>query len=329
MRVRYDTDTVAGPDRWDYYRDAAASEVAPVAVKGRAPGRLRAAQSGAQAGEFLVEATTYAADSTIEIVRNDRMIRVGDPDCYRMCLNTAGGEHAEQAGSQVCFGARDIGLYSLSAPYHTCRPTGMPEMRVVMVTFPRRLLPVSEAKVTPLLGRLLPRRLPGRSLFAQFLIALTASSGPGPDPEGLAVVLREATAGLIRERLGLAGGFTPATRRLLYQQWARAVIGRQADDPELNPARIARAVGISESYLHQLFRGAGQTPMQLVKATRLDRCHRDLRDPALATRTIRDIAAAHGYRRPDQFAHDFRQRFTVPATHIHRPAPRPHPRRPA
>jgi AraC-like DNA-binding protein len=204
-------------------------------------------------------------------------------------------------------------------------------MRVVMVTFPRRLLPLEEAALTPVLGTLLPWRLPGRSLFAQFLIGLADNPGPDPDPVGLAEALREVTTRLIREQLGLAGGFTPATRRLLYQEWIRAVIGWRSDDPELNPAGIARAVGISERYLHQLFRDTDQTPMRLVKARRLEQCHRDLLNPALATKPVGEIALARGYRRADQFAHDFRQRFGIPATHVPRPGPQPlrHTRRPA
>jgi AraC-like DNA-binding protein len=331
MRVQYDTDLVPGPDRYEYYLDAAASEVAPVAVNGRAPGWLRATLSGVQAGEFLIEAVTFAADSQLKIVRNERMIRAGDPGCYRMCLHITGGDRAEQAGNQVLFAQRDIGVFSLSAPYHTSRPARRQAMRVVMVTFPRSILPLGESAMSSLAGTVLPPGLPGRSLFAQFLIDLAGNPGPGPDTRGLAEVLREVTTGLIRERLGMAGGFTPATRCRLYQEWVRAVIGWRSDDPELRPAGIARAVDISERYLHRIFRDADQSPMRLVKAIRLEQCHRDLSDPALAAKSIREIAVARGYRRADQFAHDFRQRFGIPATRVQRPLPQAlqDPRRPA
>jgi len=75
MRVQYDTDAVRWPDRYEYYRNAAASEVAPVAIQARAPGRLRAVLSSAQVGDFLVEAASYAADFETEFLRDDRMIR--------------------------------------------------------------------------------------------------------------------------------------------------------------------------------------------------------------------------------------------------------------
>jgi AraC-like DNA-binding protein len=319
MRVQYDTDAVRWPDRYEYYRDAAASEVAPVAIQGRARGRLHAALSGVQVGDFLVEALSYAADFETQALRNDRMIRAGDPDCYRMCLNITGGEVAEQAGNQVRFGPRDIGVFSLSSRYHTIKPASRQTMHVVMVTFPRRLL--DETAVTPVLGTLLPRSLAGHSLFTQFLVYLANSAGPDPEAGSLAGALRQVTTALIGERLGAGSGFTPATRRLLYQEWVRAVVARQSGDPELSPAKISRAVNISERYLHRLFADSGQTPMQMVKATRLELCQRDLLDPALAGKPIGKIAIARGYQRPDQFARDFRHRFGFPATQLRRPSP--------
>ncbi len=325
MRVQYNTDAVRWPDRYEYYRHAAASEVAPVAIQARAPGRLRAVLSSVQAGDFLVEAASYAADFETEFLRDDRMIRAGDPDCYRMLLNITGGEVTEQGGHQACFGARDIGLFTLSSRYRNVKPARRQPVRVVMVTFPRRLLPLDEAAVTPLLGTLLPRGLAGHSLFAQFLTYLADSTGPDPEAGGLAETLRQVATALIGERLGAGSGFAPSTRRLLYREWVRLVVARQSGDPELNPAKISRAVNISERYLHRLFRDSDQTPMQLVKATRLEHCHRDLQDPARADKPIGEIAIARGYQRPDQFARDFRQRFGIPATRLRQPSPQPLP----
>lgn len=116
----------------------------------------------------------------------------------------------------MCYGPRDIGLFSLSSRYRNIRPTRQ-AMRVILVTFPRRLLPLDEAAVTSLLGTLLPRGLAGHSLFVQLLTYLADSAGPDPETVSLAEALRQVTIALIGGRLGAGGGFTPATRRLLYR----------------------------------------------------------------------------------------------------------------
>jgi len=86
----------------------------------------------------------------------------------------------------------------------------------------------------------------------------------------------------------------------------------------LNPNGIAKAAHISTRYLQQLFQGTELPPMQLLKQLRLQECHRILQDPALTMTPIKDIIAAHGYLRPDQFARDFKQLFGVSATQVRR-----------
>jgi AraC-like DNA-binding protein len=235
-------------------------------------------------------------------------------------LSVNGGARMEQAGSQASFRARDIALYDLSRPWQATHTTGPVPMRLVMLTFPRALVPITRATVAPLVGTVMPRNLPGRSLIARFLIELTdtASTAEQADESGLAGVLRECTIGLIRQRLGQPDGITPHTRRLLHLACIRGIIRRHLGDPALGPDRIAEAANISPRYLHKLFQDTELTPMQLLKRLRLVECHRRLRDPALATTPVRDIIAACGYRRPDQFARDFRQLFGVSATEVRR-----------
>jgi AraC-like DNA-binding protein len=94
----------------------------------------------------------------------------------------------------------------------------------------------------------------------------------------------------------------------------RTVIRDRLGEPGLDSARIAGAAHISSRYLYEILGDIGTTPMRLVKELRLEECMRNLQDPATAERTIKEIAAAAGYRRQDQFAHDFRQRFGISAT---------------
>ncbi|HET9257106.1 MAG TPA: helix-turn-helix domain-containing protein [Pseudonocardiaceae bacterium] len=317
MDMLYDTRTIHPLDRYDYYRAGAGIELAPVAVHGRAPGRFHAAMSVAQIGDFAIEVLIWSADSEVVTRRTERLIRASDPECYRMLLSISGEIRVEQEDNQADVRARDIVLYDVSRPCQATHSTGPGLMRVVMLTFPRALVPIPSARVRPLIGTLIPRSMPGRSLIAQFLIGLTGTAELRGDPD-LAHVLYECTAGLLRQRLGQPDGITPRTRRLLHMALIRDIIRRHLGNPMLDPNGIAEAANISPRYLHQLFQGAELTPMQLLKRLRLQECHRSLRDPALAMTPVKDVIAAHGYLRPDQFARDFKQHFGVSATQIRR-----------
>lgn len=315
MQTLYDTNTVHPLDRFDHYRAGAGVELAPMTIHGRAPGRLSAVLSVAQVGDFQLEALTWSADSQVVACRTERLIRASDPECYRLILSVNAELRLEQVGNQTALRARDIGLYDLSCPVRSTQLPGPGPMRWVMITFPRTLVSVSGAAVRPLIGTAMPKGLPGRSLIAQFLIGLTETVELAHDP-GLADVLHACTVGLIRQRLGLSGGISKATRQLLYQAHVRDVIRRNLNDPALDPGRIARAANISPRYLHQIFQSAEHTPMQLLKRQRLVECRRRLQDPALVTTPVKDVIAAHGYIRLDQFARDFKQMFGISASQV-------------
>ncbi|WFE27502.1 helix-turn-helix domain-containing protein [Solwaraspora sp. WMMD791] len=327
MYVLYDTRSVHPLERYEYAREGAAAELAPVAIHGRAPDKLLAVMSVAEIGDFKIEEVTWAADSEIIGNRTGRLIRACDPGCYRLFLSVNGNAQMEQAGTQVSFRARDIALYDLSQPWRAIHPMGTKPMHLVMLTFSRKLIPMRRSAITSLAGTAIPRNLPGRSLIAQFLIELTNAATEQGDEPDLANTLRECAVGLIRQRLNQPNGITPRTRRLLHRARIRAILHRHLNDPAFGPEKLAQIANVSPRYLFKIFQNTGFTPMQLLKKVRLEASHRSLRDPSLASTPIKAIMAMHGYLRPDQFARDFKQHFGVSPTEVRSPASQPRTRR--
>src|SRR5262249_10453713 len=107
---------------------------------------------------------------------------------------------------------------------------------------------------------------------------------------------------------------TPHTSRLLYRSHIDGIIRRNLGNPALDPDGIARAANISPRYLFTMFQDADLTPMQLLKRLRLEEACRRLQNPALAGTPIKDVMAAVGYVRTDQFARDFRRQFGCSAS---------------
>jgi AraC-like DNA-binding protein len=80
-------------------------------------------------------------------------------------------------------------------------------------------------------------------------------------------------------------------------------------DPELSMSRAAAAVGISPRYAGDLMADEQHSFRSYVQTQRLERCRRDLSDPAHAARHISDIAFAWGFNDLAHFSRIFKQRF--------------------
>lgn len=89
-------------------------------------------------------------------------------------------------------------------------------------------------------------------------------------------------------------------------------IERRLDDPDLVPARVAEAEGISERYLQKLFETVGDNFTHYVRERRLQRAWTDLSSPTEANRSISEIAYAYGFGDSAHFSRAFRHRFGLP-----------------
>ena len=89
-------------------------------------------------------------------------------------------------------------------------------------------------------------------------------------------------------------------------------IERRLEDPDLVPARVAQAEGISERYLQRLFETVGDNFTHYVRERRLQRAWADLSNPTAAHRSISEIAYAYGFGDSAHFSRAFRHRFGLP-----------------
>ena len=190
------------------------------------------------------------------------------------------------------------------------RPTQM-----MTFMFPPSLLPLSRSR----LGQLAAVRFPGQRGPGGSDLAVPPPAGPQcrslqPGRGGAAVDRRAggagdhgwrtswtSVAGARRRPAGMP--CSPRSRRSSSSTW---VI------PELSPAMIAAAHHISLRSLHQLFHDEGLTVAGWIRQRRLERCRRDLSDPALASRPVAAIAARWGFSSPGDFSRAFRAVHGLP-----------------
>jgi acetamidase/formamidase/AraC-like DNA-binding protein len=105
-----------------------------------------------------------------------------------------------------------------------------------------------------------------------------------------------------------AGGTTAQTALL---QRICSAIERKLDDPELAPADVAQAEGISERYLQRLFEGTGDSFTRYLRRRRLHRTWTELSNPENGSQSVSEIAYRCGFGDAAHFSKVFRERFGV------------------
>jgi AraC-like DNA-binding protein len=109
---------------------------------------------------------------------------------------------------------------------------------------------------------------------------------------------------------------TRAEILLHIQSFIEANLG----DPRLTPEEVARASFISTRYLHKLFESEGTSVCRWIRAARLERCRRDLLDPALAHEPVLTIARRWGLPSPQHFSRLFRSTYGCSPSELRREA---------
>src|SRR5260221_6192291 len=96
---------------------------------------------------------------------------------------------------------------------------------------------------------------------------------------------------------------------LLYR--LKTYILTHLSDPDLSMPRAAAAIGISPRYASDLMAAEQTSFRSYVQVQRLERCRRDLSDPAHAARHISDIAFAWGFTDLAHFSRIFKHRVVA------------------
>jgi AraC family transcriptional regulator, positive regulator of tynA and feaB len=104
---------------------------------------------------------------------------------------------------------------------------------------------------------------------------------------------------------------SPSLLRQQYKQQVRRFVRDHLADPALCVEMIGAGVGLSPSYLFELFADESLTLMRWVRAERLARCRRELADPVLRHRSIAQVAQAWGFGDMTHFSRSFREIFGI------------------
>jgi AraC-like DNA-binding protein len=255
--------------------------------------------------------TTLITTMPHSVHRTSKLIRAADPEVFKLGCIVRGGGIVAQEDQHAALGVGDMVLYDTSRPYVGAFAPDVPVGQLLLLRFPRSLLPLPARDVR----RLSAVRIPGAhgigALSSQFLLQLAQRMGElsPSDTARLSTLTLDVLSTALADALDTHSVVPPHTRRKALMAQIHAFIQGNLGNTHLTPDAIAAAHHISVRYLHKLFHQDGHTVAGWVRERRLEQCRRDLANPHLATRPINVIAARWGFTNAAHFSQTFRNAY--------------------
>nr|WP_156760891.1 helix-turn-helix domain-containing protein [Microbacterium karelineae] len=284
------------------FRAAVSDSFVPLQVGSAHPERFRGVIRAADIDDVHI---THVHATDHEVVRTPDLIARDDRAFFKLSLMLSGSGLLIQDGREAILRPGDLAVYDTSRPYSL--EFGQ-EFRTMVVMFPRQMLSLSSESI----GELTAVRISGSeglgAVVAPFLTQIDAhlEELSGPTGSQLMQSALDLVGTVFTRELGLDNTADPHTRLL---QRIRGYIDRNLGSTELTPAHIANAHFISTRHLHGLFQADGTTVSTWIRKRRLERCRRDLIDPALADRPVAAIAARWGFVDAAHFSRAFKAAY--------------------
>ena len=303
MTLVFQADDVPVAGRAEYWRHVIGQTLIPLEPID-VPDRFLASEVGAlQVGELSTSTPGGATRTAVHIRRCD-------PDLCKIDMLAAGRGVIEQGDREAALEPGDFTLVDLSRPARW----SMGPVRIVTLTFPPAMLPLRRDD----LGRLTAVRMRGDHGTGALVSSLARRLNEQVDNLSGADGVRLGTALVDLLGLGLATRLDRA-EDISHEGRQRALLVRiqtfieaRLGDPDLTPRNIAAAHYISIRYLHKLFETEQTTVADWIRRRRLERCRRDLLDPACRSAPVGAIGMRWGFRDAARFSRVFRSAYGAP-----------------
>jgi len=313
MSTLIHTNQVTAADRLDFIREITAATWVPMECRFDYRADYQAEFRASGLGPMQVVVMDVMP---ITVSRTPGLISQADPDLLKMVLVRGGNTCViSQDGREAVLGAAEFALYDTRRPYEVaCGTSGDQPTQMMTFMFPPALLPLSRRQIGQLAASPFPASAGLGDLTAQFLLQLARNVDHYSPAEAarLSAAALEVLATRLAHELDLPRWGEPEARRHALLTTVQAFINQHLGDSALTPAMIAAAHHMSLRSLHQLFHDEGLTVAGWTRQQRLERCRRDLSDPALAARPVAAIAARWGFPSAGEFSRAFRAAHGLP-----------------
>jgi AraC-like DNA-binding protein len=251
---------------------------------------------------------TQVASNAQHVVRTRAQIRQETEDYCLVHVQRHGRGCVRQAGREAVLEAGDLVVYDCARPYELSFQGGYHEVSVLRLS--RAQLKQHVNNFEDLTATLISGRESGGQLVLSLIDTLRREA-ERLHPASLMGVTEGLTSlvGAGLRGLPAANARQPTHLHHYHVLRIKQFLQDHLHDPELSPAQISKALGLSEGHIRRLFRAEPAPLMRLIWQLRIEACRRDLVDQRLASRSISEIAYSWGFADATHFSRMFRETF--------------------
>ncbi|MFC0033691.1 helix-turn-helix domain-containing protein [Micromonospora chaiyaphumensis] len=309
-RQVFDTEQVPAAERFGLWLDMLASTPGLMRVRTEHADNFVARSEFLDLGPMQLVRHRYPS---LDGVRTRKLIQRTDADYYVLALTLAGTGIADQEGQRGICRPGDFTFYDCARPQELSHhgDDGDQPLRSIVAFIPYEALPLPNRRLAPLFAGRMSGTDGIGALLADYLIRLTnhPEQYHAADAERLGGVGLDLVSTMLGRHLVSEDAVPTEVRRRALLAQVRSHVRQHLGDAALTPQSIADAHHVSVRSLHRLFEAEETTVAAYIRDERLERCRRDLADPALADRPIQLVAGRWGFRDKAHFSRAFRAAY--------------------
>jgi AraC-like DNA-binding protein len=241
------------------------------------------------------------------VFRTPSRIARASEDFVLVALGNSGVNGVYQDGREAVISAGQFTIYDTTRPYELRFDDSFSQ---TILQMPRKFLQQRIGSFDTLTATTFSSDRPLERLAYEFLLGISKAIDH-VDPATATRLLDQAldlVAMAFADRMQQRSPDQSSHRSALLYRLKNYIL-THLRDPELSMPRAAAAIGISPRYASDLMAAEQTSFRSYVQVQRLERCRRDLSDPAHAARHVSDIAFAWGFNDLAHFSRIFKQRY--------------------
>lgn len=236
------------------------------------------------------------------VIRDSHRLRDSEAAYLKIVAPWSGHAEVEQYGSKASVSNGSWAIYDTSQPYVVANPQHT-EHLIMMV--PKQSIAERGLRLENLMGR----SVGGSAGIAR--IALQTMRSTYQELDNMTAPLARRAGELLVDMVhlslqALGGQATAVTQKQALYDRICEHVASHVRDPGLSVDQVAEALNCSRRHLHNAFAGRDQSLGGFIQQSRLELCMRELHSPALAHRTITDIAMGCGFGNSAHFSRAFK-----------------------